>query len=251
LTDSFDFVVVGAGTAGCVVASRLADSGARVLLLEAGGSDRTLWIQLPIGYGRTYFDPRVNWMYETRAVAALGGRTSYWPRGKVVGGSGSINAMVHVRGQPHDFDDWRDMGNPGWGWDDVLPHFLAAEDSDIVEPGWRAQGGRQHVTDISAKVHPLCHRFVAAGASLGLPVSPDFNGSQSEGVGLFQINTRAGRRASTANEYLRPALQTGRIRLVTHAHATRLLFDGRRAVGVEYLHKGVLRTADARTEVIL
>jgi choline dehydrogenase len=247
----YDYVIVGAGTAGCVVASRLAENGARVLLLEAGGSDRTLYIQLPIGYGRTFFDSRINWMYDTQAVPGLGGRSSYWPRGKVVGGSGSINAMVHVRGQPHDFDDWRAAGNVGWGWDDVLPFFIKAEDSDISEPGWRGQGGPQHVTDISAKVHPLCHRFIAAGAALGLPTSPDFNGSAGEGLGLFQINTKGGRRASTANAYLRPALRQGRIDLQTHAQATRILFDGKRASGVEYRQKGTLKTASARAEVIL
>lgn len=252
MTSEYDYIVVGAGTAGCVVASRLAEeSGTRVLLLEAGGSDRTIWIQLPIGYGRTFFDPRVNWMYDTDPVPGLGGRSSYWPRGKAIGGSGSINAMVHVRGQPHDFDDWRDLGNPGWGWADVLPFFVASEDSDIVEPGWRGQGGPQHVTDISGKVHPLCHRFIAAGQSLGLPASPDFNGSRGEGLGIFQITTRGGKRASTANEYLRPALGRGGIDLRTRAHATRILFEGRRAVGIEYLHKGATLTARARGEVVL
>lgn len=250
--DEFDYIIVGAGTAGCVVASRLAESGRhKVLLLEAGGSDRNVWIQLPIGYGRTYFDPNVNWMYDTQPVPGLGGRSSYWPRGKVVGGSGSINAMVHVRGQPHDFDDWRDLGNPGWGWEDVLPHFIKAEDSDIVEPGLRGQGGPQHVTDISDKVHPLCHRFVAAGASLGLPRALDFNGSEGEGLGIFQINTRDGRRASTANAYLRPALRRGKIVLETHALATRILFEGRRASGIEYRQRGTIRQARARGEVIL
>ncbi len=250
--DTFDYIVVGAGTAGCVVASRLAASGRhKVLLLEAGGSDRNVWIQLPIGYGRTYFDPRVNWMYDTQPVPGLGGRSSYWPRGKVVGGSGSINAMVHVRGQPHDFDDWRDAGNPGWGWQDVLPFFIKAEDSDIVEPGLRGQGGPQHVTDISGKVHPLCHRFIAAGSSLGLPQARDFNGSAGEGLGIFQITTRNGRRASTANEYLRPALRQGRIRLETRALATRILFEGARAVGVEYRQNGVLKQARAQGEVVL
>lgn len=249
--DSFDYIVVGAGTAGCVVASRLAERGHRVLLLEAGGSDRTVWIQLPIGYGRTFFDPRVNWMYETQPVPGLGGRSSYWPRGKVVGGSGSINAMVHVRGQPHDFDDWRDLGNPGWGWQDVLPFFVKAEDSDIAEPGLRGQGGPQHVSDISGKVHPLCQRFIAAGAGLGLPVTPDFNGSSPEGLGIFQITTRNGRRASTANEYLRPAMRQGRIRLETRALATRVLFDGNRAVGIEYRQNGALKRARAGAEVVL
>ena len=248
----YDYVVVGAGTAGCVVASRLAAKpGTRVLLLEAGGSDRRVMIQLPIGYGRTFFDASINWMYDTDPVPGLGGRLSYWPRGKVVGGSGSINAMVHVRGQPHDFDDWRDLGNPGWGWDDVLPFFIKAEDSDIVEAGWRGQGGPQHVTDISAKVHPLCHRFIAAGASLGLPACPDFNGSRGEGLGIFQITTRNGRRASTANEYLRPALRRGGIDLQTHAHAARVLIEAGRAIGVEYRQHGTLRAARARGEVVL
>ena len=252
MTEQFDYVVVGAGTAGCVVASRLAEgSKARVLLLEAGGSDRTVWIQLPIGYGRTFFDPRVNWMYDTAPVPGLGGRSSYWPRGKVVGGSGSIIAMVHVRGQRHDFDDWRDMGNPGWGWDDVLPWFIKAEDSEVIEPGWRGQGGPQHVTDLAAKVHPLCRRFIEAGQSLGLPLSPDFNGSQSEGLGTFQITTRDGRRASTANEYLRPAIRRGGITLRTRAQVTRILFEGKRAVGVEYSHKGHLHQVRAAGEVIL
>lgn len=252
MNDEYDYIVVGAGTAGCVVASRLAERpGTRVLLLEAGGSDRTVWIQLPIGYGRTFFDPRVNWMYDTDPVPGLGGRSSYWPRGKVIGGSGSINAMVHVRGQPHDFDDWRDLGNPGWGWDDVRPFFLKAEDSEIIEPGWRGQGGPQHVTDISGKAHPLCRRFIAAGESLGLPVSPDFNGSRGEGLGIFQITTRNGRRASTANEYLRPALRRSGIDLQARAHATRILFEGPRAVGVEYRQYGATRTARARAEVVL
>lgn len=252
MSNSYDYIVVGAGTAGCVVASRLAERpGTRVLLLEAGGSDMRVMIQLPIGYGRTFFDPSVNWMYDTDPVPGLGGRSSYWPRGKVVGGSGSINAMVHVRGLAHDYDDWRDLGNPGWGWQDVLPLFIKAEDSDIVEPGWRGQGGPQHVTDISEKVHPLCHRFIDAGASLGLPVSPDFNGSRCEGLGIFQITTRDGRRASTANEYLRPAIRRGGIDLQTHAQATRVLFEGTRAVGIEYRQHGRTRTARARAEVVL
>ena len=251
MSADYDYVIVGAGTAGCVVASRLADSGASVLLLEAGGSDRSIWIQMPIGYGRTFFDPRINWMYETQPVPGLGGRSSYWPRGKVVGGSGSINAMVHVRGQRQDFDDWRDLGNPGWGWDDVLHYFIKAEDSDIAEPGWRGADGPQHITDISDKVHPLCHRFIAAGQSLGLPASPDFNGSRGEGLGLFQITTRNGRRASTANEYLRPALRRGKIDLQTHSHATRVVLDGKRASGVEYRKGGAIRQAHARGCVIL
>lgn len=251
MSATFDYVIVGAGTAGCVVARRLADSGASVLLLEAGGSDRTVWIQLPIGYGRTFFDKRINWMFDTEAVAALGGRTSYWPRGKVIGGSGSINAMVHVRGQPHDFDDWRDLGNPGWGWDDVLPYFIKAEDHDLGPSAVHGSGGPQHVTDISQRVHPLCQRFIEAAKLLGYPFTPDFNGSEPEGVGTYQINTRNGRRASTANEYLRPALRRGALKLQTNSLATRIIFEGKRAKGIEYCWNGRTEIALAAREVIL
>ena len=250
--EEFDFVVVGAGTAGCVVANRLAEGGRyTVLVLEAGGSDRTVWIQLPIGYGRTFFDPKINWMYDTEPVPGLGGRSSYWPRGKVIGGSGSINAMVHVRGQPSDFEDWRAAGNPDWGWDGVLPYFIKSEDHDLGASAWHGAGGPQHVSDISAQAHPLCRSFIAAAGSLGFETTSDFNGAQSEGVGIFQINTRKGRRASTANAYLRPALRRGGVKLETHARASRVLFDGLRAVGIEYCQGGETRTARARREVIL
>lgn len=251
MTDEFDYVVVGAGTAGCVVAARLAEAGSTVVVLEAGGWDRSPWVRIPIGYGRTYFDPRVNWMYETEPVPGLGGRTSYWPRGKVVGGSGSINAMVHVRGQPHDFDDWRALGNVGWGWEDVLPYFLKAEDSEIVEPGWRGQGGPQRVTDITGRAHPLCRRFIAAANSIGLSETPDFNGSRAEGVGIFQINTRGGWRDSTARAYLRPFLPRGLIELRTHAHATRIILADARATGIEYRQGSRSRTVRARAAVVL
>jgi choline dehydrogenase len=251
-TETYDYVIVGAGTAGSVVASRLSEqAGVRVLVLEAGGSDRTLWIQLPIGYGRTYFDRSVNWMYDSEPEPALNGRESYWPRGKVIGGSGSINAMVHVRGRPEDFDDWRNLGNPGWGFDDVLPFFRRSEDFDGPMSDWRAQGGPQHVTDITDRAHPLCRVFVETGQALGFPATLDFNGPAGEGVGIYQINTRNGFRASTANEYLRPALRRGNLRLVTQARATRVLFEGHRAVGVEYDRGGVRTVVKARREVVL
>jgi choline dehydrogenase len=252
MTEAFDYVIVGAGTAGCVLASRLsADGKTRVLLLEAGGSDQTVWIQLPIGYGRTFFDRRINWMYDTEPVEGLNGRESYWPRGKVIGGSGSINAMVHVRGQPHDFDDWAALGNPGWGWDDVLPYFKKAEDHDLGDSAYHATGGPQHVTDISARAHPLCQTFIETGQKLGLPFAPDLNAPDGEGVGIYQINTRKGRRASTANEYLRPALRRGGVTLRTRSQATRILFDGNRAIGVEYRQGRKLHQAMATQEVIL
>jgi choline dehydrogenase len=250
--DEFDYIIVGAGTAGCVLANRLsADGRTRVLVLEAGGSDRTVWIQLPIGYGRTFFDRRINWMYDTEAVPGLGGRSSYWPRGKVIGGSGSINAMVHVRGQRGDFDDWAAAGNPGWAWDDVLPWFIKSEDHDHGASAWHGAGGPQHVTDIASVAHPLCQTFLETGAALDFAVSPDLNGAQAEGVGIYQINTRKGRRASTANAYLRPAMRGGNMVLRTGAQATRIVFEGTRAVGVEYRRGGETRQVRARAEVIL
>jgi choline dehydrogenase len=250
--DSFDIIIVGAGTAGCVLASRLSeDRSASVLLLEAGGSDRTLWIQVPIGYGRTFFDPKINWMYETNPVAGLNGRSSYWPRGRVIGGSGSINAMVHVRGQPADFDDWRDAGNPGWGFADVLPYFRKSEDHDGGASDWHGAGGPMHVTDISSRVHPLCANFLEAGAHLGFSSTTDFNGPDGEGVGIYQINTARGLRASTANAFLRPALRRQNLRLETQVLATRILFDGRRATGLAYVRDGHEMTVAARREVIL
>jgi choline dehydrogenase len=250
--DEFDYVIVGAGTAGCVVASRLAENGRyTVLLLEAGGSDRTVWIQLPIGYGRTFFDPKINWMYDTEPVPGLGGRSSYWPRGKVIGGSGSINAMVHVRGQPGDFDEWRAAGNPGWGWDDVLPFFIKSEDHDLGASEWHGETGPRHVSDITAGAHPLCRSFIEASGSLGFEATADFNGARNEGVGIYHIDTSKGRRASTANAYLRPALKRGGVKLETHALASRVLFDGLRAVGIEYRKDGNTHAVRARREVIL
>jgi choline dehydrogenase len=251
VTEEFDFVIVGAGTAGCVLANRLTEDGKySVLLLEAGGSDLSIWIQMPIGYGRTFFDRRINWMYDTQPVESLGGRRSYWPRGKVIGGSGSINAMVYVRGQPRDFDDWKALGNPGWGWDDVLPFFKKSEDFDW-HSAHHGRGGPQHVTDISPFAHPVCNSFIETAQALGYPASSDFNGGKSEGVGYYQINTRGGWRASTANAFLHPALKRKGLTLRTHAHASRIILHGRKAVGVAYTRKGRKCEARARREVIL
>ncbi len=251
MTEEFDYIIVGAGTAGCVLANRLTECGRySVLLLEAGGSDRSIWIQMPIGYGRTFFDKRINWMYDTEPVEALGGRRSYWPRGKVIGGSGSINAMVYVRGQPRDFDDWKALGNDGWGWDDVLPYFKKSEDFDW-HSDHHGQGGPQHVTDISSFAHPICRSFIESAQTLGFPVSSDFNGCRPEGVGYYQINTHRGWRASTANAFLHPVRRRKTLKLRTRAHATRIMFEGRRAVGVSYTCKGATVQAKARREVIL
>jgi choline dehydrogenase len=251
VTQEFDYIIVGAGTAGCVLANRLTECGKySVLLLEAGGSDRSIWIQMPIGYGRTFFDKRINWMYDTEPVEALGGRRSYWPRGKVIGGSGSINAMVYVRGQPRDFEDWKALGNSGWGWDDVLPYFKKSEDFDW-HSAHHGKGGPQHVTDISPFAHPVCHSFIETAQALGFPASSDFNGGKPEGVGYYQINTRGGWRASTANAFLHPARKRKTLTVRTHAHASRILFKGRRATGVTYTRKGGSFEVKARREVIL
>ena len=252
MTETFDYLIVGAGTAGCVVAGRISERAeTTVLVLEAGGSDRTVWIQLPIGYGRTFFDAKINWMYDTAPIAALGGRTSYWPRGKVIGGSGSINAMVYVRGQPGDFDDWAAQGNPGWSHADVLPYFRMSEDHDAGASVDHGSGGPIHVTDLGPRAHPLCQRFIETAGSLGFAATADFNAPPGEGVGVYQINTDRGRRASSANAFLRPALRRPNVALRTRAHVTRILFEGTRAVGVEYRRGGRLERVLARGEVIL
>ena len=248
----FDFIVVGAGSAGCVLANRLTASGQHsVLLLEAGGSDARFWLRTPIGYGMSFYNPAVNWMYRTEPDTALAGRQGYWPRGKVLGGSSSINAMVFVRGQPRDFDDWAALGNPGWGWGDVLPYFRKLEDSEHGPDGLRGVGGPVHVSDVRADVHPLCERYLQAGEQLGLARNPDINGASNEGVAINQITTRNGLRESASTAYLRPALARRNLRLETGAHVTRVVFGGLRAVGVTYLQNGREQRCRARCEVIL
>ena len=244
--ENFDYVIVGAGTAGCVLAQRLsARSRNRVLLLEAGGSDRRFWIRVPIGYGRTYNDPRVNWMYETEPDPGLNHVRSFWPRGKVLGGSGSINAMVYVRGQPTDFDDWATSAGSGWSWDSVRPVFEALEN--------RADGaaGTLRVTDMSANAHPLCRAYIQACEALGYRYTPDFNGPHSEGVGIYPVTTRGGCRESTASAYLRPALARPNLALKLSAQVRQIEFEGRRACGVAYLWHGALHRARASRAVIL
>ncbi len=250
--DTYEIIVVGAGSAGCVVAGRLAQTGRyRILVLEAGPNDRSPWIHLPIGYGKSFYASRVNWMYRTEPVPGLESRIIYQPRGKVVGGSSSINAMVFVRGQAEDFDGWAGMGNPGWAWSDLLPLYRRMEDHDLGENTFHGTGGPVHVTDTRKEVHPLTHKFVVAAQEAGLPYNTDLNGLTQEGVGYYQINTRAGLRDSAARAYLRPALKTGRVRLETLALVTRILLKGHRAVGVEYLKGGTLRQAKASMEVII
>jgi choline dehydrogenase len=248
----FDFIVVGAGSAGCVLANRLTACGRfTVLVLEAGGSDARFWLRTPIGYGISFYNPSVNWMYRTEPDPALAGRQGYWPRGKVLGGSSSINAMVFVRGQARDFDDWAALGNPGWGWSDVLPYFIKLEDSAHGPTALRGVGGPVHVSDVRADVHPLCETYLRAGEQLGLARNADINGASNEGVAINQITTRDGLRESASTAYLRPALARKNLRLETNAHVTRVLFEGARADGVAYRQNGQEKLCRARREVVL
>lgn len=250
--NEYDYIIVGAGAAGCVLAARLSEGGAhRVLLLEAGGSDRSPWIQVPIGYGRTFNDPRFNWMYQADPDPALNNRRQFFPRGKVLGGSSSINAMVYVRGQPGDFDDWAAAGASGWSWADVLPYFIRFEDHAWGASEFHGAGGPVHVSDVSAQVHPLCHTFLKSCAEVGIPLTDDFNGAQPEGAGLWHVTIKDGRRVSMANAYLRPALRRPNLTVHTHALATRVLFEGREARGVAYRRGGEVARARARREVLL
>ncbi|HWK67164.1 MAG TPA: GMC family oxidoreductase N-terminal domain-containing protein [Rhizobiaceae bacterium] len=251
-TKIFDFIVVGSGSAGSVVAERLSAGGRfSVLILEAGGSDRRFFVQMPLGYGKTFFDPAVNWNYKTEPDPGLAGNADHWPRGKLLGGSSSINAMVWIRGQREDFDCWRDAGNPGWGFDDMLPAFKAIEDNEAGADVWRGRGGPVHVTDNRPNVHPLCQRFLAAGKELGLPLNSDFNGAEQDGVGIYQITTKAGRRMSAARAFLRPAMRRPNVRIETRALATRIRFEGSRAVGIDYCKDGRFFTAVAGREVVV
>jgi choline dehydrogenase len=248
----YDYVIVGAGSAGCVLANRLsAQATQRVLLLEAGGSDRSPWIRVPIGYGRTFNDPRYNWMYQAEPDPGLDNRPTFWPRGKVLGGSSSINAMVYVRGQPGDFDDWAAAGNPGWSWRDVLPWFIKFEDHALGASEYHGAGGPVRVSDVSAYVHPLCGTFLSACSAIGIERTEDFNGARSEGAGLWQVTIADGVRVSCASAYLRPVRHRPNLTVQLRSHATRVLFAGRRATGIEYLSHGVKHTASARHEVLL
>ncbi|MFN3260730.1 MAG: GMC family oxidoreductase [Pikeienuella sp.] len=248
---AFDYVIVGAGSAGSALAARLTEDGrATVLLLEAGGSDRRIWIRVPIGYGKIYYDARVNWKYLTEPDPGLDGARTYWPRGKVLGGSSSINAMVYVRGHPADYAEWNESA-PGWDWQEVAPVFRRMEDWEGGADEWRGAGGPLPVHDVSGEVHPLTRTYLEAAAEAGIPTNPDYNGARMDGAALYQITTKGGFRASAARAYLWPA--RGRRNLETRlgAHATRILFEGRRAVGVEYRRAGRLERAQARAEVIL
>ncbi|PHR23025.1 MAG: choline dehydrogenase [Hoeflea sp.] len=247
-----DFIIIGAGSAGCVMAERLSASGRhKVLVLEAGGDDRRFFVQMPLGYGKTFFDPKVNWMYRAEPDAGLAGNVDHWPRGKVLGGSSSINAMVWVRGHRQDFDDWRDAGNPGWGADEMFSAFRDVECAVIGEDAVRGRKGPLNLFLPGKTVHPLTRKWFQSAQALGLPLNPDFNGESQEGVGLFEFTIHGGRRLSAARAFLRPAMKRSNLRVITGAHVTGLTFDGGRVTGVTYSRRGKTATVKAAREVIL
>jgi choline dehydrogenase len=249
--DTFDYILVGAGSAGCVLANRLTASGRhRVLLLEAGGHDRHLWIHIPLGYGKLFADARVNWLYSSEPEPELNNRSIIQPRGKVLGGSSSINGLLYLRGQHEDYDHWRQLGNTGWSFEDVLPYFRRSEHQERGEDALHGVGGPLAISNV-CEPHPLCEAFIESAQQAGFPRNDDFNGATQEGAGYFQLTAKNGRRWSTAVGYLREARRRRNLTLVTDALASRILFEGRRAIGVEYRHGGATRIAHASGEVIL
>ncbi|WP_322990587.1 GMC family oxidoreductase N-terminal domain-containing protein [Hoeflea sp.] len=250
--DNPDFIIVGAGSSGCVMAERLSASGRhKVLLLEAGGDDRRFFVQMPLGYGKTFFDKRVNWMYRAEPDPGLAGNVDHWPRGRVLGGSSSINAMVWVRGARADFDEWRDAGNPGWGADEICAAFREIECAAIGDDAVRGRSGPLNLFVPNKTVHPLTRKWFESAQAIGLPMNPDFNGDSQDGVGLFEFTIHKGRRLSSARAFLRPAMSRPNLRVITGAHVTGLTFEGQRATGVTYMRRGKTVTIKAGCEVIL
>lgn len=250
-SETFDYVIVGAGSAGCVLANRLSkDPRNAVCLLEAGGKDNWIWFHIPVGYLFAIGNPRADWMFKTEAEAGLNGRILNYPRGKVLGGCSAINAMIYMRGQREDYDNWRQMGLEGWGWDDVRPifrqhldHYLGAGEHHGAGGEWRVEEPRMR--------WQILDSFIDAAVEAGIPRVSDFNTGSNEGISYFHVNQKNGRRWSAARGFLRPALSRPNLKVETHAHATRILFEGKRAIGVEILQNGNLRQVMARKEVIL
>ncbi|MFN3214382.1 MAG: GMC family oxidoreductase [Henriciella sp.] len=246
----FDYIIVGAGSAGCVLANRLTEDGkSTVLLLEAGGKDTSPMIHIPVGYATTLKDPKVNWLYETEPDPGTHDRVHTWPRGKVLGGSSSINGLLYIRGQRQDYDGWAQLGLRGWSYDDLHPYFLRSQNQERDGMDGHAKGGPLNVSDVTEK-HPVSDAVIEAGKAMGLP-HRDVNGEDQEGVAYYQLTVKNGRRCSAAVAYLNPAKKRQNLQIETKALAAKVLFDGKRAIGVEYTQNGHTITANARAEVIL
>jgi choline dehydrogenase-like flavoprotein len=249
--DEFDYVIVGAGTAGCLLANRLsADPDATVLLLEAGGRDNYHWIHIPVGYLYCISNPRTDWCFSTEKEAGLNGRSLAYPRGKVLGGCSSINGMIYMRGQARDYDQWRQMGCAGWGWDDVLPFFRKSEDYFAGADEFHGAGGEWHVEEM--RVHwDILDAFQAAAEAAGIPRTPDFNRGDNEGSSYFKVNQRHGVRVNSAKAFLHPVAGRGNLKVETGAQVARIVLEEGAARGVEFAQGGEMRTVRARREVIL
>lgn len=249
---TYDYIIAGAGAAGCILANRLSASGKHtVLLLEAGGKDSSLWFKIPVGFAKMYYNPTFNWMYYSQPQKQLNNREIYAPRGKVQGGSGSINAMIYVRGQAHDFDDWAANGNDGWGFKDVLPYFRKLENHPLGESEYHGGNGPISITPMKGETHPICDVFLKGCDELGYPQSDDFNGPKFEGSGIYDVNTKDGQRSSSSFAHLHPALSRPNLTVEHYALVDRVLFENERASGISVTQHGVVRTFQARKEVIL